>query len=59
MGIGIPLSQLKFKPEHLRDAVEEARKNSMYKENALRYQKVVESYGRAHKGAELIEAYGK
>lgn len=57
LGIGIHLSELKFKPNHLIKAVEKIFTNKDYKENAQRYKKILENYNGPYKGAELIDAY--
>ena len=54
LGIGIHLSELRFKPEHLVTAVERIMTQQHYQENARRYQQILASYDGPRKGAELI-----
>jgi len=57
LGFGIQLSDLKFKPDHLVEAVERLLTRKSYRENARRYRKILEGYNGPKKGAELIHAY--
>jgi len=57
LGIGIHLSELKFKPSHLVEAVEKVLTDKTYKENAHKYKKILEKYDAPRKGAELINSY--
>ncbi len=59
LGIGIHLSELKFKPSHLVEAVEKILSEKSYKENAQRYKNILERYNGPGKGAQLIDAYLK
>lgn len=44
LGVGIHLSELKFRPEHLAAAIERVLDDSSYRTNALRLQEVLRSY---------------
>lgn len=57
LGFGIQLSDLKFKPDHLVEAVERLMTRKHYRENAQRYRKILAGYNGPKKGAELIHAY--
>lgn len=57
LGIGIHLSELKFKPIHLVEAVEKILSKKSYKENALKYKNIVKQYNGPSKGAKLIDSY--
>ncbi len=59
LGIGIHLSELKFKPSHLVAAVEKILSEKSYKENAQRYKNILDGYDGPSKGAQLIDAYLK
>ncbi len=59
LGIGIHLSELKFKPSHLVAAVEKILSEKSYKENAQRYKNILDGYNGPSKGAQLIDAYLK
>jgi UDP:flavonoid glycosyltransferase YjiC (YdhE family) len=59
LGIGIHLSELKFKPSHLVEAVEKILSQKSYKENALSYKQILEKYNGPQNGAELIESFLK
>ena len=54
LGIGIQLSELKFKPSHLADAVEIILNNEEYRDNARYYMNILSEYNAPQKGAELI-----
>ena len=57
LGIGINLSELKFKPSHLIDAVEMVLTKRSYKENSLRYKQILAKYHGPQKGAQLIDSF--
>lgn len=57
LGIGIHLSELKFKPEHLANAVEVILSDDSYHKNAAHYQNILAGYNGPQKGAELIDAF--
>ena len=57
LGIGIHLSELQFKPEHLVEAVDKILSQPYYKENTLRYQQTLAKYDGPSKGAALINAF--
>ena len=57
LGIGIHLSELKFKPSDLVEAVEKVLTYKSYKENSNKYEKIIEKYDAPQKGAELIDSY--
>jgi len=57
LGIGIHLSELKFKPAHLVEAVEKILSEESYKKNALQYKNILERYNGPSKGAQLIDSY--
>ncbi|MCH7535790.1 MAG: glycosyltransferase [Bacteroidetes bacterium] len=57
LGIGIHLSELKFKPFHLEEAVEQVLARESYKENARKYEEILKKYNGSQKGAELIDSY--
>jgi UDP:flavonoid glycosyltransferase YjiC (YdhE family) len=59
LGIGIHLSELKFKPAHLVEAVENILTQKSYKENANKYKNILEKYNGPQMGAELIDSYLK
>ena len=54
--IGIHLSELKFKPEHLSNAVEKIINDTQIRQNALKYKEIMASYNGPMKGAALIDA---
>ena len=57
LGIGVHLSELKFKPEHLIEAVEKILSEKSYKENAHYYKNIMAKYNGPSKGAQLIDSY--
>ena len=57
LGIGIHLSELKFKPSNLVEAVEKVLTHKSYKKNVYKYVKIIEKYDAPRKGAELIDSY--
>lgn len=57
LGMGIHLSELKFKPTDLIEAVEKVINDKRYKENCLKYKKILENYNAPQKGAEIIDFY--
>ena len=59
LGIGIELSELRFKPSDLVDAVQMILKEKSYKENALRCQETLTKYHGPQKAAELIDSLMK
>jgi UDP:flavonoid glycosyltransferase YjiC (YdhE family) len=56
LGAGIYVSEVKFKPENLQNAVKTIINDSKYKENALKYAKIMSTYNAPVKGAELISS---
>lgn len=59
LGIGIHLSELKFKPEHLLEAVKIVLTDKKYRTNAEHYMNKLKMYNGSQRGAELIEDFGK
>jgi len=57
LGIGIHLSELKFKPEHLSNAVKKVITEESYKTNALEQKVILEQYNGPRKGAKVINDY--
>lgn len=57
LGIGIRLSELRFKPPHLASAVEEVLGHSRYRERAQEFKKTIANYGGAQEGARLITEF--
>jgi len=57
MGIGIQLSELKFIPTDLSEAVEKIFSNEYYKTNALHYKKVLDDYNAPEKAVQLISSF--
>jgi UDP:flavonoid glycosyltransferase YjiC (YdhE family) len=57
LGIGIHLSELKFKPSHLRAAVDQVLADTTYKTNANRYREILSQYNGPRTGADLINRY--
>lgn len=57
LGVGLQLSELKYKPEDLKKAVRNVLNDIRYKENALKYAEILRLYNAPKKGAELIKAY--
>jgi MGT family glycosyltransferase len=57
LGVGIKLSELKFKPKHLEKAVKQILSQERFKTNALKLKKVLSAYDAPRKGAELISSY--
>ncbi len=55
--IGIHLSELKFKPTDLVEAVEKILSEKSYKENAKYYKNILAKYNGPSKGAQLIDSY--
>ena len=55
--IGIHLSELKFKPVHLSEAVERVLAQKTYKENANIYKLILKKYDGPRKGADIIDSY--
>lgn len=59
LGLGIKLSELKFKPTDLIQAVKTILSDSTYQENAQKFQQILTNYNAPQKGAELIDEYLK
>ena len=59
LGIGIHLSELKFKPKHLVEAVDKIMTEKSFREHANRYKKILAKYNGPATGAQLIDAYLK
>ena len=59
LGIGIHLSELKFKPSHLIQSVEKILNDKNYAENAHKYEQILTQYDAPAKGAKLIDAFLK
>lgn len=59
LGVGMHLSELKFKPCHLVKAVEKILSHDNYKDNALQYKNILANYNAPKKGAQLISNYLK
>jgi MGT family glycosyltransferase len=57
LGIGIHLSELKFKPAHLQSAVEQILTNPQFKKNARHYQQVLANYDGPQTGAKIIDDF--
>lgn len=57
LGIGIHLSELRFNPEHLVDAVNRILTDECYRENAHHYQRILAGYDGPTQGAELVDAF--
>lgn len=57
LGIGIHLSELRFKAEHLIEAVQRIISQNNYKEKARHYQDVLAQYNGPRRGAELIDNF--
>ena len=55
LGIGIHLSELKFKPEHLETAVGKILSHDSYKDNAMHYKNSMSQYEGPQNGARLID----
>lgn len=55
--IGIQLSEVKFKPADLVEAVRKILAEKNYKQNAQRFKSILANYNGAAKGAELINSY--
>ena len=59
LGIGIHLSERKFKPAHLREAVEIVLSKKTYRENASKYKMILRKYDGPQRGADIIDNYLK
>ncbi len=59
LGVGIHLSELKFRPSHLVEAVEKIFSQENYKKNALQYKNILAGYNGPKTGAELISNFLK
>jgi len=57
LGIGIQLSELKFEPSHLADAVRKILMEKSYKEKAQQFQKILARYRGPQTGAQLIDRF--
>jgi len=57
LGIGIQLSETKFEPSHLAEAVSKILTEKSYKENARRFKRILANYKGPQTGAELINNY--
>lgn len=57
LGVGIHLSELKFKPSHLVEAVNKILVNKNYSHNAQKYEQILAQYDGPAKGAELINSF--
>ena len=57
LGIGVQLTELKFKPSHLVKAVEKILTGKSYRENVQKFKRMLANYNGAGKGAELIHSY--
>ena len=52
-------SELKFKPAHLREAVQRVLSQKTYRENANKYKMILEKYDGPRMGADIIDSYLK
>ena len=59
LGLGIQLSERKFKPKHLTDAVNRILNDEKYKRKAVEFKEVLSSYNGPNAGAELIDDFIK
>lgn len=57
LGIGIQLSELKFKPSHLIQAVEKIFNELTYRETAQKFEKILGNYNASQKGAQIIDQF--
>jgi MGT family glycosyltransferase len=57
LGIGIELSEIRFKPAHLLAAIEKITTERCYRETARRYQRILQGYNGPQQGAQLIHDY--
>lgn len=57
LGLGLHLSELRFRPAHLADAVAEIARNPRFKSCAAEYREILSHYDGPRTGAELIDAY--
>ncbi len=57
LGVGIQLSELNFKPQHLKEAVEKVLLDPSFKMNAMKYKDILKDYDGPSRGAELIDKY--
>lgn len=57
LGIGIHLSELQFRPEHLVEAVKTVLADGQYRINAEHYRELLKTYNGPRKGAELIDDF--
>ena len=57
MGVGIKLSELKFKPEHLLTAVEKILTQSTYKNKSLEYKNILNGYRGPETAVQLISSF--
>lgn len=54
LGLGIHLSELRFRPEHLVDAVAEIAHNRYFKSRATEFREILSQYDGPRTGADLI-----
>ena len=57
LSVGIKLSELKFKPKDLIEAVKHILNREQFKANALKFKKILGEYDAPRTGAELISSY--
>lgn len=57
LGIGIHLSDLKFKPEHLVEAVKKVLSDKTYTENSGVYKEILKQYKGPYNGAKYIDSF--
>lgn len=57
LGAGIRLSELKYKPKHLTEAVTQILSQAHFKENSLKLKKILEEYNGSQTGAMLVSSY--
>ncbi len=59
LGMGLQLSEYHYKPLDMVEAVEKLLRDYQYKQNAMKYKAVLETYDGPTKGAEIINDYLK
>jgi len=57
VGVGIHLSEVKFQPQHLADAVERIRTDSAFQQNSRRFQEILSGYDAPTASRDLIHQY--
>jgi UDP:flavonoid glycosyltransferase YjiC (YdhE family) len=57
LGMGIQLSEIRFKPEHLREAVQKVLSVDSYKASARKYQTILKNYDGPLRGATIINSF--